>query len=37
MDHAGIATQSKVESELYKQSKLTRHDLGKEKFLAEVW
>ncbi|QCZ36490.1 valine--tRNA ligase [Mycoplasma nasistruthionis] len=37
MDHAGIATQSKVEDEIYKASKLTRHDLGREKFLDKVW
>ncbi|VEU78236.1 valine--tRNA ligase [Mycoplasmopsis columbinasalis] len=37
MDHAGIATQSKVESVLYQTQGLTRHDLGREKFLAKVW
>mmetsp|Transcript_63182 Transcript_63182/g.137388 ORF Transcript_63182/g.137388 Transcript_63182/m.137388 type:complete len:1069 (-) Transcript_63182:79-3285(-) len=36
-DHAGIATQSVVERLLYKQEKLTRHDLGREKFLERVW
>lgn len=36
-DHAGIATQSVVERLLYKQEKLTRHDLGREKFLEKVW
>jgi len=35
-DHAGIATQNKVEKELRKQG-LTRHDLGKEKFVEKVW
>jgi valyl-tRNA synthetase len=35
-DHAGIATQNVVEKKLKKQG-LTRHDLGKEKFLKEVW
>ncbi|MBU1159881.1 valine--tRNA ligase, partial [Patescibacteria group bacterium] len=35
-DHAGIATQNVVEKELKKQG-LTRHDLGKEKFLEKVW
>ena len=35
-DHAGIATQNKVEKELRKEG-LTRHDLGKEKFLERVW
>ncbi len=36
-DHAGIATQSKVERELKKKEKLSRHDLGREKFLERVW
>jgi len=36
-DHAGIATQSVVERLLYKKEKLTRHDLGREKFLERVW
>jgi valyl-tRNA synthetase len=35
-DHAGIATQNVVERELGKQG-LTRHDLGREKFLEKVW
>ncbi len=35
-DHAGIATQTVVERELRKQ-KRTRHDLGREKFLEQVW
>lgn len=35
-DHAGIATQSKVEREIYKNTGQTRHDLGREKFLKEV-
>ncbi len=35
-DHAGIATQIKVEEELAKEGK-TRHDLGREKFLERVW
>ena len=37
MDHAGIATQSKVEAMLRKERGLTRYDLGREKFLEEVW
>ncbi|WP_406613440.1 valine--tRNA ligase [Mycoplasma corogypsi] len=37
MDHAGIATQSKVEDELFKKEGLTRHDLGREKFIDKVW
>lgn len=36
-DHAAIATQSVVEKKLLKESGQTRHDLGREKFLAEVW
>ena len=35
-DHAAIATQSKVESELYKKEKKHRHDLGREEFLKRV-
>ncbi len=36
MDHAGIATQSKVENLLYKEG-ITKHDLGREKFLEKTW
>ena len=36
-DHAGIATQSVVEKSLWKDHKLTRHDLGREKFLEKVF
>ena len=36
-DHAGIATQIKVEETLRKEEGLTRHDLGREKFLERVW
>jgi valyl-tRNA synthetase len=36
MDHAGIATQAKVEEKLRKQG-LSRYDLGREKFLEETW
>ncbi|KHD88954.1 MAG: valyl-tRNA synthetase [Bdellovibrio sp. ArHS] len=35
-DHAGIATQSVVERELKKEG-VTRHDLGREKFVEKVW
>jgi valyl-tRNA synthetase len=35
-DHAGIATQNVVEQELAKEG-LTRHDLGREKFIDRVW
>ena len=36
MDHAGIATQNVVERQLAAEGK-TRHDLGREAFVAEVW
>jgi valyl-tRNA synthetase len=36
MDHAGIATQAKVEEKLREEG-LSRHDLGREKFLEKVW
>ncbi|WP_199514041.1 valine--tRNA ligase [Nucisporomicrobium flavum] len=36
MDHAGIATQNVVERQLASQ-KLSRHDLGREKFVEKVW
>jgi len=35
-DHAGIATQIKVEENLRKQG-ISRYDLGREKFLEKVW
>ncbi|WP_419886811.1 valine--tRNA ligase [Paenibacillus sp. B-A-8] len=35
-DHAGIATQTKVEQKLREQG-ISRHDLGREKFLEQVW
>ncbi|HTX87263.1 MAG TPA: valine--tRNA ligase [Candidatus Nanoarchaeia archaeon] len=35
-DHAAIATQNVVEKRLFKETGQTRHDLGREKFLAEV-
>ncbi|MBE7707906.1 MAG: valine--tRNA ligase, partial [Cyanobacteria bacterium SIG27] len=35
-DHAGIATQNVIEKNLAKDG-LTRHDLGREKFLATTW
>ena len=37
VDHAGIATQSVVEKQLWKNNKQTRHDLGREKFVESVW
>ena len=36
-DHAGIATQIKVEEELRVNEGRTRYDLGREKFLERVW
>jgi valyl-tRNA synthetase len=36
VDHAAIATQSKVEKELLKTEKKSRHDLGREEFLKRV-
>ena len=36
MDHAGIATQAKVEAKLRNEGK-SRYDLGGEKFLEETW
>jgi valyl-tRNA synthetase len=36
-DHAGIATQNVVERNLAQEEGLTRHDLGREKFVERVW
>ncbi|WP_210366734.1 valine--tRNA ligase [Bacillus sp. REN3] len=36
MDHAGIATQAKVEEKLRNEGK-SRYDLGREKFMEETW
>ena len=36
MDHAGIATQAKVEAKLRKQGK-DRHEMGREAFVKQVW
>ena len=36
MDHAGIATQAKVEEKLRSEGK-SRYDLGREKFVKETW
>lgn len=35
-DHAGIATQNAVEKQLKKEG-ISRHDLGREKFLEKIW
>ncbi|XP_075042710.1 valine--tRNA ligase [Mixophyes fleayi] len=36
-DHAGIATQVVVEKRLWRENGKTRHDLGREGFIEEVW
>jgi len=36
-DHASIATQAVVEKRIKKERGLTKHDMGREAFLAEVW
>lgn len=36
-DHAGIATQAKVERELREKEGVTRRDLGRDAFLERVW
>jgi valyl-tRNA synthetase len=36
MDHAGIATQAKVDEKLRNQG-INRYDLGREKFMEEAW
>ncbi|GME86089.1 unnamed protein product [[Candida] boidinii] len=36
-DHAGIATQSVVEKNIWAKEKKTRHDYGREKFIEKVW
>ena len=35
-DHAGIATQAKVEKKLLEQN-ITKYDLGREKFIEKIW
>ncbi|ERN14543.1 hypothetical protein AMTR_s00038p00088230 [Amborella trichopoda] len=37
MDHAGIATQVVVEKKIMRERHVTRHDVGRELFVAEVW
>ncbi|AXF95533.1 valine--tRNA ligase [Spiroplasma phoeniceum] len=37
MDHAGISTQAKVEERLRITKNILRHDLGREKFIEQVW
>lgn len=36
-DHAGIATQVVVEKKLWREKQLTRHDLGREQFVENIW
>ncbi|AQZ09856.1 VAS1 (YGR094W) [Zygosaccharomyces parabailii] len=36
-DHAGIATQSVVEKQIWNKEKKTRHDYGREAFVGKVW
>lgn len=36
-DHAGIATQSVVEKQVWAKEKKTRHDYGREAFVEKVW
>ena len=36
-DHAGIATQVVVEKKIKKELNLSRHELGREKFIERVW
>jgi valyl-tRNA synthetase len=37
IDHAGISTQSVVEKKIWVERKQTRHDLGREAFVNEIW
>ncbi|MCB1166541.1 MAG: class I tRNA ligase family protein, partial [Leptospiraceae bacterium] len=37
MDHAGIATQSRVEKSLKEEENLSRHELGRDAFIKRVW
>ncbi|KAF9378538.1 AP-1 adaptor complex sigma subunit Aps1 [Podila verticillata] len=36
-DHAGISAQAVVEKMLWKESKQTRHDIGREAFVKKIW
>jgi len=36
-DHAGIATQAVVEKKLKKEKNLTRHEIGREAMVKEIW
>ena len=37
MDHAGIATQTRVEANILKEEGVTRHQLGREAFVERIW
>mmetsp|Transcript_11288 Transcript_11288/g.11328 ORF Transcript_11288/g.11328 Transcript_11288/m.11328 type:complete len:923 (+) Transcript_11288:182-2950(+) len=37
VDHAGIATQSVVEKQIFKEEGKTRHDYGREEFTNKIW
>ncbi|KAG0221433.1 tRNA synthetases class I-domain-containing protein [Mortierella sp. GBAus27b] len=37
MDHAGISTQTVVEKKLMREKKQTRHDIGREAFIQQIW
>ncbi|KAF9963240.1 hypothetical protein BGZ65_004990 [Modicella reniformis] len=37
MDHAGISTQTVVEKKLMRERQLTRHDIGREAFIQQIW
>src|SRR5210317_431197 len=37
MDHAGIATQTVVEREVYENSRKTRYDFSRKEFLDKIW
>ena len=37
MDHAGIATQAKVQKKKLREQGVSRYDLGREKFIDQVW
>ena len=36
-DHAGIATQTKVEKQLKEKTGKTKHDIGRDQFIEEIW
>lgn len=36
-DHAGIATQTKVEKQLKEKTGKTKHDIGRDQFIKEIW